>query len=126
MNEKTEAAMCIDEIEAAVYTQLRPLGFRKYGRTLHRFVSGDLSQVIHFQCGLPSAGPAQQMWVNLGIRIPECDERTFSPCSLKIYKNHSLNCILCSKAARYSCGWKCFYQYCDPPASSGIFFAIFR
>ena len=82
MNEKTEAAMCIDEIEAAVYTQLRPLGFRKYGRTLHRFVSGDLSQIIHFQCGLPSAGPAQQMWVNLGIRIPECDERTFSPSPL--------------------------------------------
>ena len=40
---------------------------------------------------------------------------SFPPCSLKIYKNHSLNCILCSKAARYSCGWKCFYQYCDPP-----------
>lgn len=77
MNEKSKAAICTDEIEAAVYAQLKPLGFRKYGRTLHRFVSGDLSQVIHFQCGLPSAGPAQQMWVNLGIRIPECDERTF-------------------------------------------------
>ena len=49
-----------------------------------------------------------------------------SPLFLKIYKNHSLNCILCSKAARYSCGWKCFYQYCDSPASSGIFFAVFR
>lgn len=65
MNEKSKAAICTDEIEAAVYAQLKPLGFRKYGRTLHRFVSGDLSQVIHFQCGLPSAGPAQQMWVNL-------------------------------------------------------------
>ena len=49
-----------------------------------------------------------------------------SPLFLKIYKNHSLNCILCSRTARYSCGWKCFYQYCDPPASSGIFFAVFR
>lgn len=96
MNEKTEAAMCIDEIEAAVYTQLRPLGFRKYGRTLHRFVSGDLSQIIHFQCGLPSAGPAQQMWVNLGIRIPECDERTFSPSPLKRYY-HEYNCTLRSR-----------------------------
>lgn len=49
-----------------------------------------------------------------------------SPLFLKIYKNHSLNCILCSRAARYSCGWKCFYPYCDSPASSGIFFAVFR
>lgn len=88
--------MCIDEIEAAVYTQLRPLGFRKYGRTLHRFVSGDLSQIIHFQCGLPSVGPAQQMWVNLGIRIPECDERTFSPSPLKRYY-HEYNCTLRSR-----------------------------
>lgn len=57
MNEKSKAAICTDEIEAAVYAQLKPLGFRKYGRTLHRFVSGDLSQVIHFQCGFAVCGP---------------------------------------------------------------------
>ena len=96
MNEKSDAAMCIDEIEAAVYVQLKPLGFRKYGRTLHRFVSGDLSQVIHFQCGLPSTGHAQQMWVNLGIRIPECDERTFFPSPLKRCY-HEYNCTLRSR-----------------------------
>ena len=96
MNEKSDAAMCVDEIEASVYAQLKPLGFRKHGRTLHRFVSGDLSQIIHFQCGLPSAGPAQQMWVNLGIRIPECDERTFSPSPLKRYY-HEYNCTLRSR-----------------------------
>ena len=96
MNEKSKAAICTDEIEAAVYAQLKPLGFRKYGRTLHRFVSGDLSQVIHFQCGLPSAGPAQQMWVNLGIRIPECDERTFFPSPPKRYYRE-YNCTLRSR-----------------------------
>ena len=96
MNEKSDAAMCIDEIEAAVYVQLKPLGFRKYGRTLHRFVSGDLSQVIHFQCGLPSTGHAQQMWVNLGIRIPECDERTFSLSPPKRYYRE-YNCALRSR-----------------------------
>lgn len=38
----------VDDIEAAVYAHIRPFGFRKYGRTLHRFVSGDISQMIHF------------------------------------------------------------------------------
>ena len=59
------------------------------------FVSGDLSQVIHFQCGLPSAGPAQQMWVNLGIRIPECDERTFPIATKRYYREY--NCTLRSR-----------------------------
>ena len=43
----------IDEIEAAVLDFVKPYGFKKHGRTLHRFVSGDISQVIHFQSGMP-------------------------------------------------------------------------
>lgn len=39
MNEKSKAAICTDEIEAAVYAQLKPLGFRKYGRTLRLALS---------------------------------------------------------------------------------------
>ena len=39
----------IDYIESEVYKRIKPLGFRKHGRTLHRFVSGDISQVISFQ-----------------------------------------------------------------------------
>ena len=31
----------VDEIERLVYAYLKPLGFRKLGRTLHRFVDGD-------------------------------------------------------------------------------------
>lgn len=33
----------IDYIESEVYKRIKPLGFRKHGRTLHRFVSGDIS-----------------------------------------------------------------------------------
>ena len=69
----------IDEIEAAVYAMVKPMGFRKYGRTLHRFVSGDISQVIHFQCGQAIRGDSHLMWVNIGIRVPECDLRCFHP-----------------------------------------------
>lgn len=69
----------IDEIEAAVYAVVKPLGFRKHGRTLHRFVSGDISQVIHFQCGQAIRGENHLMWVNIGIRVPECDLRSFQP-----------------------------------------------
>lgn len=45
----------VDKIEAAVYVHVRPYGFKKYGRTLHRFVSEDISQVIHFQSGMARA-----------------------------------------------------------------------
>jgi len=40
----------VDEIEAAVYVHVRPYGFKKYGRTLHRFVSEDISQVFKAVC----------------------------------------------------------------------------
>lgn len=69
----------IDEIEAAVYAMVKPMGFRKHGRTLHRFVSGDISQVINFQCGQAIRGDNHLMWVNIGIRVPECDLRSFQP-----------------------------------------------
>ena len=41
----------VDIIEKIVYEYLEPLGFRKHGRTLHRFVDGDISQVVHLQNG---------------------------------------------------------------------------
>ena len=44
--EKSEIILKIDRIEAGVYQLVKPCGFRRYGRTLHRFVSGDISQVI--------------------------------------------------------------------------------
>jgi hypothetical protein len=67
----------IDIIENAVYAELKPLGFRKHGRTLHRFVDGDISQVINFQCGQSYRDETHLMWVNIGIRVPECELRSF-------------------------------------------------
>lgn len=80
----------VDEIEAAVYAHIKPYGFKKHGRTLHRFVSGDLSQVIHFQTGRPAHGMGALLCVNLGIRIPECSEHTFHPQTEKknYYQEH--------------------------------------
>lgn len=69
----------IDEIEKAVYAVVKPLGFRKHGRTLHRFVSGDISQVINFQCGQAYRDETHLLYVNIGIRVPECSLRSFLP-----------------------------------------------
>lgn len=84
----------VDSIESIVYEQLKPLGFRKYGRTLHRFVDGDISQVINFQNGCPQKQIYNTLWVNLGIRIPECTERSFSVSQpLKKYY-HDYDCTI--------------------------------
>lgn len=48
MQEKSEITQRLDQIEASVYKRLKKEEFRKHGRTLHRFVSGDISQVINF------------------------------------------------------------------------------
>lgn len=75
----------IDYIESEVYKRIKPLGFRKHGRTLHRFVSGDISQVISFQCGQAYLDATHLMWVNIGIRIPECTERRFDAVNSRIF-----------------------------------------
>ncbi len=75
---KLTSTESVDIIEKIVYEYLKPLGFRKHGRTIHRFVDGDISQVVHFQNGCPSKGVYNVLWVNLGIRVPECVERTFT------------------------------------------------
>ncbi len=93
-SKKLNVPQVVDEIEAAVYAILKPLGFRKHGRTLHRFVSEDLSQVISFQTGMPQDGMGGTMCVNLGIRIPECTERSFQPSAprKKYYKKVNESC----------------------------------
>lgn len=74
-----DSAKVLDGIEAAVYGLVTPYGFRKHGRTLHRFVSGDISQVIHFQLGQAYRGETHLLVVNVGIRVPECVNRQFFP-----------------------------------------------
>ena len=61
----------VDAIEKAVYAEVKSLGFKKHGRTLHRFVDGDISQVINFQVGCPSKSIYDILSVNIGIRVPD-------------------------------------------------------
>lgn len=86
----------IDYIESEVYKRIKPLGFRKHGRTLHRFVSGDISQVISFQCGQAYLDATHLMWVNIGIRIPECTERRFDAVNSRKYY-HEYHCTMRSR-----------------------------
>lgn len=67
----------VNEIQNEVYKYLKPLGFRKHGRTFCRFVDTDIAQVIDLQVGLAARGTNQCLWINIGIGIPECHERTF-------------------------------------------------
>lgn len=75
--EKSSSTKSVDIVQNIVYEYLKPLGFRKHGRTIHRFVDGDISQVINFQNGCTSKGVYDILWINLGIRVPECVERKF-------------------------------------------------
>ena len=68
---------CVNIIQEVVYEYLKPLGFQKFGRTMHRFVEEDISQVIHFQNGCPQKGVHEKLWINIGIRVPECVEKKF-------------------------------------------------
>ena len=92
----------VDEIEAAVLEFVKPYGFKKHGRTLHRFVSGDISQVIHFQSGMPTKEMGGQLCVNLGIRIPECSERTFQPKTENKKYYHEYECTIRSRLGTVS------------------------
>ena len=99
LKKKTEinTTQIVDKIEAAVYAHVKPYGFQKYGRTLHRFVSEDISQVIHFQSGMPAHKMSGLLCVNLGIRIPECSERVFQPQAEKKKYYHEYECTIRSR-----------------------------
>ena len=104
----------VDRIENIVYASLKPLGFRKFGRTLHRFVSGDISQVIHFQSGMYVSSLHGSMCVNLGIRVPECAERTFTPAALKKYYRE-YDCNIRSRLGTVSGKKETWYDLEKPP-----------
>lgn len=94
---KLDTGKVLDVIEEEVYAVVRSYGFRKYGRTLHRFVSEDISQVINFQLGQAYRGETHLLWVNIGIRVPECMTRTFkSEASMKKYY-HEYECNMRSR-----------------------------
>lgn len=53
---KIDVTQIENKIEDAVYAELKLLGFRKFGRTLYRFVSDDISKVINFQSVYRNSG----------------------------------------------------------------------
>lgn len=87
----------LDEMERAVYALLKPYGFRKHGRTLHRFVDGDISQVITFQLGQSYLEMNHLLFVNVGIRVPECMTRSFSPEEPQKKYYHEYECNIRSR-----------------------------
>ena len=99
---KINTTQIVDKIETAVYEHVKPYGFKKYGRTLHRFVSQDISQVIHFQSCMPTHGMRGLLCVNLGIRIPECSERTLQPQAKKKKYYHEYECTIRSRLGAVS------------------------
>ncbi len=115
---KLSTTESIDIIESIVYAELKPLGFRKYGRTLHRFVSGDISQVVNFQSGLPSMGFGGCMWVNIGIRIPECAEQCFAPVVDKKYY-HEYQCTLRARLGEVKGKAETCYDLSKNPQKTG-------
>ena len=78
-NPNMDCKKILDQIEKSVYALVKPYGFTKHGRTLHRFVSEDISQVINFQLGQAYLGYTHLLSVNVGIRVPECMLRNFEP-----------------------------------------------
>ena len=112
LKKKTEinTTLIVDEIEAAVYEYVKQYGFRKFGRTLHRFVSGDISQVIHFQTGMPTNINYGSFCVNVGIRIPECSERTFLPKTEKKKYYHEYECTIRSRLGIISDNQETWYD----------------
>ena len=95
-----DTAKVLDGIEAAVYGLVKPYGFRKHGRTLHRFVSGDISQIIHFQLGQAYRGETHLLVVNVGIRVPECVNRQFSPEANPKKYYHEYDCNIRSRLGK--------------------------
>ena len=87
----------LDVIEKAVYAVMKPYGFKKHGRTLHRFVSEDISQVINFQLGQAYRGETHLLFVNVGIRVPECMTRRFTAEETKKKYYHEYECNMRSR-----------------------------
>ena len=100
----------INEIENSIYLNLKPLGFRKHGRTLHRFVDGDISQVINFQCGLAYRNETHLMAVNIGIRVPECFLREFRTDEPQKKYYHEYDCNIRSRLGTIKGGKESCYD----------------
>lgn len=74
-----EATAALDTVQAEMFALLKPYGFRKHGRLFHRFVDGDISQVVEIQRGQAYREETHLFWINIGIRVPECVLKSFRP-----------------------------------------------
>ncbi len=88
-SKKIDTTKTVDEIEYIVFEWAKQYGFKKYGRTLNRLVDKDITQVINFQNGCPEKGVQGVLWINLGIRVPECT--SFPSEYKKYYKEYECN-----------------------------------
>ncbi len=120
MSYKSDSSKNVDVIEKIVYDHIKSLGFKKHGRTLHRFVDGDISQLINFQNGCPQKGILDVLWVNIGIRVPECYERKFviTKPTKKYY--HEYECNLRSNLGDITESKDNFYELSTDPEGLGL------
>lgn len=107
---KISSTNSVDTVQGIVYEYLKPLGFRKYGRTLHRFVESDISQVINFQNGCPQKGIHNALWINIGIRVPECAERKFTGSEPMKKYYHEYECNIRTRLGSLADGEDTFYN----------------
>ena len=84
MAQKSEAVQQLDRVQQELLRLVKPLAFRRKGRTFARIVEGDIQQVIALQAGpfeIGSPLPAEaahlrpnlygKFAVNLGVFVPE-------------------------------------------------------
>jgi hypothetical protein len=103
----------LNTIQAAVHSFLRPLGFRKKGRTHNRYTKGGLTHVINFQMGEYPIGENYvipglrenfygKFAVNLGVLLPcvyEVEHQQLSPDFVQEY-----NCSIRERLNRLAFG----------------------
>ena len=106
----------VNEIEKQVYAYLKPLGFRKFGRTLHRFVDGDIFQVVNFQNGCPQKQVYGILWVNLGVRVPECAEARLGARKPERKYYHEYECNIRTRLGQLVDGRDSHYDLRKDPA----------
>jgi hypothetical protein len=89
MAQKSEAVQQLDRVQQELLKLVKPLAFRRKGRTFARIVEGDIQQVIALQAGPFEIGPPLppeaahlrpnlygKFTVNLGVFVPEMFERS--------------------------------------------------
>lgn len=110
----------VNIIQETVYEYLKPLGFQKFGRTMHRFVEEDISQVIHLQNGCPQKGVYEKLWINIGIRVPECAEKKFKISEPKKKYYHEYECNIRTRLGFLIDGEDTFYDLRKSPKKIAV------